>query len=189
MLVWLYWLIKCKYESSNSLRCCWIWRNSINEISPTSNFAFASSYATILEDPEVQAVVVATPVQTHFNLVSAALKAKKHVFVEKPLCLLESELQEIIEKQAETNKAVMVGFNRRFSPLTAKLKKAVGNNPMTMLYRINAGAIPRDNWIQDLEIGGGRVLGEVCHFIDYLTYLNENHMQINILLIVSKENH
>ena len=66
----------------------------------------------------------------------------------------------------------MVGFNRRFSPLTTKLKKAVGNNPMTMLYRINAGAIPGDNWIQDLEIGGGRVLGEVCHFIDYLTYLN-----------------
>ena len=66
----------------------------------------------------------------------------------------------------------MVGFNRRFSPLTEKLKKAIGNNPMTMLYRINAGAIPGDNWIQDLEIGGGRVLGEVCHFIDYLTYLN-----------------
>ena len=67
----------------------------------------------------------------------------------------------------------MVGFNRRFSPLTTKLKKAVGNNPMTMLYRINAGAIPGDNWIQDLEIGGGRVLGEVCHFIDYLTISTE----------------
>jgi len=66
----------------------------------------------------------------------------------------------------------MVGFNRRFSPLTSKLKKAIGSNPMTMIYRVNAGAIPVDNWIQDLEIGGGRVLGEVCHFIDYLTYLN-----------------
>ncbi|NRA92834.1 MAG: oxidoreductase, partial [Psychroserpens sp.] len=60
----------------------------------------------------------------------------------------------------------------RFSPLTQKLKKAVGNNPMTMIYRINAGAIPKDTWIQDMEIGGGRILGEVCHFIDYLTYLN-----------------
>ena len=66
----------------------------------------------------------------------------------------------------------MVGFNRRFSPLTIKLKNTIGKNPMTMIYRINAGTISSDNWIQDLEIGGGRVLGEVCHFIDYLTYLN-----------------
>ena len=66
----------------------------------------------------------------------------------------------------------MVGFNRRFSPLTKKLKKAMGNNPMTMLYRINAGSIPSNNWIQDSEIGGGRVIGEVCHFIDYLTFMN-----------------
>ena len=85
---------------------------------------------------------------------------------------METELDAIIEAQATANKAVMVGFNRRFSPLTTKLKKAIGDHPMTMLYRINAGVIPGDNWIQDLEIGGGRVLGEVCHFIDYLTYLN-----------------
>jgi polar amino acid transport system substrate-binding protein len=86
--------------------------------------------------------------------------------------LLETELEQIIEAQAANKKSVMVGFNRRFSPLTKKLKKAVGNNPMTMIYRINAGAIPKDTWIQDAEIGGGRILGEACHFIDYLTYLN-----------------
>jgi len=115
---------------------------------------------------------VATRHDSHGPYVLKSLNANKNVFVEKPLCLLESELEAIIEAQAEANKAVMVGFNRRFSPLTAKLKKALGNNPMTMLYRVNAGAIPGDNWIQDLEIGGGRVLGEVCHFIDFLTYLN-----------------
>ena len=135
-------------------------------------FQFCATQEADVFDENTNTVFVATRHDSHGSYVLKSLKAKKNVFVEKPLCLLESELQEIIEKQAETNKAVMVGFNRRFSPLTAKLKKAVGNNPMTMLYRINAGAITRDNWIQDIEIGGGRVLGEVCHFIDYLTYLN-----------------
>ena len=84
-----------------------------------------------------------------------SLEANKNVFVEKPLCLLESELESIIKLKAKKNKAVMIGFNRRFSPLTKKLKDAIGNNPMTMLYRINAGAIDKDNWIQDIEMGGG----------------------------------
>ena len=135
-------------------------------------FQFCATQEADVFDENTNTVFVATRHDSHGPYVLKSLKANKNVFVEKPLCLLESELQEIIEKQAEINKAVMVGFNRRFSPLTAKLKKALGNNPMTMLYRINAGAIPGDNWIQDLEIGGGRVLGEVCHFIDYLTYLN-----------------
>jgi len=135
-------------------------------------FQFCATQEADVFDENTNTVFVATRHDSHGSYVLKSLKANKNVFVEKPLCLLECELQEIVEKQAETNKAVMVGFNRRFSPLTAKLKKAVGNNPMTMLYRINAGAIPGDNWIQDLEIGGGRVLGEVCHFIDYLTYLN-----------------
>ena len=135
-------------------------------------FQFCATQEADVFDENTNTVFIATRHDSHGPYVLKSLKTNKNVFVEKPLCLLESELQEIIEKQAETNKAVMVGFNRRFSPLTAKLKKAVGNNPMTMLYRINAGAIPGDNWIQDLEIGGGRVLGEVCHFIDYLTYLN-----------------
>lgn len=135
-------------------------------------FQFCATQEADVFDENTNTVFVATRHDSHGPYVLKSLKANKNVFVEKPLCLLEYELQEIIEKQAATNKAVMVGFNRRFSPLTAKLKKAVGNNPMTMLYRINAGAIPGDNWIQDLEIGGGRVLGEVCHFIDYLMYLN-----------------
>lgn len=135
-------------------------------------FQFCATQEDDVLDDKTNTVFVATRHDSHGSYVLKSLKASKNVFVEKPLCLLESELHDIIELQAETNKAVMVGFNRRFSPLTAKLKKAVGNNPMTMLYRINAGAIPGDTWIQDIEIGGGRVLGEVCHFIDYLTYLN-----------------
>ena len=135
-------------------------------------FQFCATQETDVFDDKTNTVFVATRHDSHGSYVLKSLKANKNVFVEKPLCLLESELQEIIEAQTEANKAVMVGFNRRFSPLTAKLKQAIGNNPMMMLYRVNAGAIPGDSWIQDLEIGGGRVLGEVCHFIDYLTYLN-----------------
>ena len=135
-------------------------------------FQFCATNEEDVFDDKTNTVFVATRHDSHGPYVLKSLKANKNVFVEKPLCLLESELQEIIEAQAGSNKAVMVGFNRRFSPLTVKLKKALGNNPMTMLYRINAGTIPGDNWIQDLEIGGGRVLGEVCHFIDYLTYIN-----------------
>ncbi|WP_431137267.1 bi-domain-containing oxidoreductase [Psychroserpens mesophilus] len=135
-------------------------------------FQFCATNEEDVLDDKTNTVFVATRHDSHGPYVLKSLKANKHVFVEKPLCLLESELESIIDLQSKANKAVMVGFNRRFSPLTAKLKKAVGNNPMTMIYRINAGSIPGDNWIQDLEIGGGRVLGEVCHFIDYLTYLN-----------------
>ncbi len=135
-------------------------------------FQFCASEESDILDDKTNTVFVATRHDSHGSYVLKSLKAHKNVFVEKPLCLLESELEDIIKAQANANKAVMVGFNRRFSPLTTKLKKALGNNPMTMIYRINAGAIPKDTWIQDAEIGGGRILGEVCHFIDYLTYLN-----------------
>lgn len=135
-------------------------------------FQFCATNEDDVLDDKTNTVFVATRHDSHGPYVLKSLEANKNVFVEKPLCLLESELESIIDLQSKTNKAVMVGFNRRFSPLTAKLKKAVGNNSMTMIYRINSGVIPGDNWIQDLEIGGGRVLGEVCHFIDYLTYLN-----------------
>ncbi|OUS03479.1 oxidoreductase [Flavobacteriales bacterium 33_180_T64] len=135
-------------------------------------FQFCATKEADVLDDKTNTVFVATRHDSHGPYVLKSLEANKNVFVEKPLCLLESELDAIIQAQSKANKAVMVGFNRRFSPLTEKLKRAIGDNPMTMIYRINAGAIPGDNWIQDLEIGGGRVLGEVCHFIDYLTYLN-----------------
>jgi len=131
----------------------------------------ASEEADVLND-KTNTVFIATRHDSHGSYVLKALKANKHVFVEKPLCLKEDELTQIIEAKKASDKSVMIGFNRRFSPLTQKLKKVLGNNPMTMIYRINAGAIPKDNWIQDMEIGGGRIHGEVCHFVDYLTYIN-----------------
>lgn len=141
-------------------------------ISEKFKFQFCATKEEDILDNLTNTVFIATRHDSHGSYVLKCLKANKNVFVEKPLCLLESDLRKISKIQAKVKKAVMVGFNRRFSPLTKKLKLAIGNNPMTMLYRINAGQIPIDNWIQDLEIGGGRVIGEVCHFIDYLTYLN-----------------
>jgi len=104
--------------------------------------------------------------------VKDAVKNKKHVFVEKPLCLHESELHEINELQSQSNTFVMVGFNRRFSPHIQKVKSIVTqNNPVAINYRINAGMLPADHWIHNKAIGGGRIIGEACHFIDLVAYI------------------
>jgi predicted dehydrogenase len=104
-----------------------------------------------------------------------ALKSGKHVFVEKPLCINENELAEIAayrDISAAAPLHLLVGYNRRFSPLTKTLKDTFNHGPMAITYRINAGSIPRDSWIQDRDIGGGRIVGEVCHFVDFVTYIN-----------------
>lgn len=135
-------------------------------------FNFCATLENDVLDEKTNTVFVATRHDSHGAYVLKALEQNKHVFVEKPLCLKESELKTIIDAQQQSQTAVMIGFNRRFSPLTQKIKNVIGSGPMTMIYRINAGAIPKDTWIQDMEVGGGRILGEACHFIDYLTYLN-----------------
>ncbi|MFI1771055.1 bi-domain-containing oxidoreductase [Thalassobellus citreus] len=135
-------------------------------------FQYCATKENDILNDKTDVVFIASRHDSHAKYVLKALKANKHVFVEKPLCLLETELDAIIKAQHKHNNVVMVGFNRRFSPLSQKIKKTVGSGPMTMMYRINAGYIPQDSWIQDSEIGGGRILGEVCHFIDYLTYIN-----------------
>lgn len=125
----------------------------------------------VFDNKDINTVFIATRHDSHAEYVLKALKNQKHVFVEKPICLKEEELEEI--KAVYTGKQqVMVGFNRRFSPLSEMIKKKLGEGAMSMIYRINAGNIPSNTWIQDMEIGGGRILGEVCHFIDYLTWMN-----------------
>jgi polar amino acid transport system substrate-binding protein len=142
-------------------------------------FAFCTtSEEDILQNDEINTVFIATRHDTHAEYVMKALKAGKHVFVEKPLCLKAEELEKISEiytSELTTRNSellLMVGYNRRFSPLTRAMKGQFGQGPMAMIYRINAGAIPADSWIQDVEVGGGRVIGEVCHFVDFLTYMN-----------------
>lgn len=135
-------------------------------------FEFCASREEDILDKKTNTIFVATRHDSHGPYVLKGLRADKNIFVEKPLCLLPSELEEIKIEQKATGREVMIGFNRRFAPFSTIVKKRLGDGPMTMIYRINAGSIPKDTWIQDLEIGGGRIIGEACHFIDYLTFMN-----------------
>ncbi|MCG7853832.1 MAG: Gfo/Idh/MocA family oxidoreductase, partial [Methanosarcinaceae archaeon] len=138
------------------------------------NFQFCTSDPRdIFENDDVNTVFVATQHNSHAEYVKSALTAGKHVSVEKPLCLTEEELSEIEElyNGSDSCHQLMVGFNRRFAPHAVELKKHLDDAPISMLYRVNAGQIPRDSWIQDKETGGGRIIGEVCHFVDFLTWL------------------
>lgn len=126
----------------------------------------------LFADKAINAVIIGTRHDTHADFVVKALKAQKHVFVEKPLCLTLEELSKIESSYSSSN-ILMVGFNRRFAPQIQKIKFLLENikGPKTMIMTVNAGKIPNDHWTQDLEIGGGRIIGEACHFIDLLIFL------------------
>jgi predicted dehydrogenase/threonine dehydrogenase-like Zn-dependent dehydrogenase len=143
-------------------------------------FSYCSnSEAELLQDPQITAVLIATRHNRHASQVLAALRAGKSVFCEKPLCLSEAELAAIVyavssRASAEQNvPLLMVGFNRRFSPMAVEMKKFLSeiHEPLAINYRVNAGYIPADHWTNDPEQGGGRILGEVCHFVDLLCFL------------------
>ena len=140
-------------------------------------FRYCTSDAgEILRDDSINTVLIATRHQLHAAQVLAALAAGKHVFCEKPLCLTETELAAIVRAGRHPNQraALMVGFNRRFAPLAMKMKKFFSDvrEPLLMHYRVNAGTLPADHWTRDPEQGGGRILGEVCHFVDFLSFIS-----------------
>ncbi len=126
----------------------------------------------VLSDPSINTIFIATRHGSHADLVERSLRAGKHTFVEKPLALSAAELQNIAtvyeEAHVRTGAKLMVGFNRRFSPLVKKTREffAQSLEPKFMLYRVNAGPLPANHWTQDEQEGGGRIIGEVCHFID-----------------------
>ena len=133
---------------------------------------------SVFRDPQVQAVVLSTRHDTHAAMTCQALRAGKHVFVEKPLALHADEVTQVEQAVAEAAKAgrapmVMVGFNRRFAPQVQKVKQLLKGvtGPKSLVFTANAGAIPAEHWTQDREIGGGRIVGEACHFIDLLRFL------------------
>ena len=141
-----------------------------------------SDYKELLKDKDINTIFIATRHNLHAKFIIESLKAGKNVFCEKPLCLNQSELEEIIkvyQSLVASNQlpVLMVGFNRRFSPFAKEIKKFFKNrgNPLVMNYRINAGFIPRDNWYQDSEEGGGRIIGEGCHFIDLMQYITGSY--------------
>lgn len=131
----------------------------------------AGSAQEILEDESIGAVVIATRHASHASLAAAALRAGKAVFVEKPLALTPEQLLEV--EEALTPEAVlMVGFNRRFAPLVERLRdELAGVDDLALALRVNAGPLPADHWLHDAEDGGGRLLGEGCHFVDLLASL------------------
>ena len=143
-------------------------------------FSYCSSdYDEILCDSRINTILIATRHNLHAQQVTAALKAGKHVFCEKPLCVSDEELQHISQtyhcsRSSDAKSLLMVGYNRRFAPLAIQMRdflRAAGE-PLVMNYRVNAGFLPATHWTQTPEEGAGRIIGEVCHFVDFLVWLS-----------------
>lgn len=138
-----------------------------------NGFKTASTNIEQALDDVVDTVVIATQHNLHASQAIKALEKGKHIFVEKPLALTHEEINKIEASQKESNSMVMVGYNRRFSPLIQKIKSLLDAkpSPKTFIMTMNAGEIPRNHWTQDAEIGGGRIIGEACHYIDLMRFL------------------
>ncbi len=133
-----------------------------------------TNYHEILKDDEVDLVLITTRHDKHALMTQETLAANKHVFVEKPLALNTAQLEQLIATHQQTGQAytktLTVGFNRRFSPHAVKVKQLIGNGPMNIIATMNAGFIPDSVWVHDMNVGGGRIIGEACHFIDLISY-------------------
>ena len=146
---------------------------SARDIGEKYGFHYCASEADeVVNDNNVNLVVIATRHDLHARLTIQALERGRHVFVEKPLALSDEELDDVLEAAAHSNAQLMVGFNRRFAPLARAAKDFFSGRraPLSIVYRVNAGRIPRAHWVQDEREGGGRIIGEVCHFIDLMQF-------------------
>jgi polar amino acid transport system substrate-binding protein len=135
--------------------------------------SYSTNASEVLTNGEIDTVFIATRHDTHAGFAASALEAGKNVFIEKPLAIHEDELAQILEvARRRIDCLVMVGYNRRFSPLAREARALVQcvAGPLVINYRVNAGFLPKDHWTQT-EQGGGRILGEVCHFIDLMQFL------------------
>lgn len=147
---------------------------SCESVAKKYDFEYCTSdYHKIMSDPQINCVIAATRNSLHAPIVIEAIKNKKAILVEKPLALTEEELQEIRDTWQEHGGHVMVGFNRRYSELGMKLRDFFKDRtqPMVAFYRVNAESIPLNHWIYDPSEGGGRIITECCHFIDFMQYV------------------
>ena len=145
----------------------------------------------VLNDEEVDLILITTRHNLHAGMTVKCLEANKHVFVEKPLALNKEELESVIAAQQKSGKTVMVGFNRRFSPHAEKMKTLLGTSQMNVIATMNAGTIPANVWVHDMLVGGGRIIGEACHFIDLITYLTGSKVKsvcMNAMGVNTEEN-
>lgn len=151
--------------------------HNAKNIAKKYGFAFCTTDATeIIESDGINTVFIATRHNLHAELAIRSLSQGKNVYIEKPLALNSEELDSIIEAVAKTDGTLMIGFNRRFSPFTQKVKKlfAQRQGPLHIIYRVNAGPLLPGHWLHDPEEGGGRIIGEICHFIDLINYFVES---------------
>jgi polar amino acid transport system substrate-binding protein len=151
--------------------------DSINLINTGRKFGFqkiVSQPDEIFNEKEINTIIIATRHDSHAELIMNGLKSGKHVFSEKPLAITEKQLNNIRKIYEKADRHLMVGYNRRFSPHASFIKRHFKNiqTPLVMNYIVNAGMIETDHWTQNPEIGGGRVIGEVCHFIDFVQYIS-----------------
>ena len=137
-----------------------------------------SNYNDILNDSNIDTVFIVTRHDTHYSIVIDAMKAGKNIFVEKPLAINQNQLDKIIDNYKNYDGSITVGFNRRFSKLSIKAKELIGENnvPINIVATMNAGSIDIDNWVHELKIGGGRIIGEACHYIDLCSYLTNSEV-------------
>jgi len=147
--------------------------SGVTAVDAARKFGFSRAVSgadEIIEDADINLIVIGTHNNLHASLAARALEAGKHVFVEKPLALNEDELEEVTRVAAVSEGKLMVGFNRRFSPLALKAHQCFAGRraPLSILYRINAGRVSPQDWTQDEDEGGGRIIGEVCHFVDLM---------------------
>ena len=172
------------FKKSGANLICVASSNGVSGMHAGRKFGFEKTTTdsdSIIEDSKTDAVIITTRHNSHANLVIKALDSGKHVFVEKPLCLNLEELDKIkaVYDKSEIKPILMVGFNRRFSPHVLQIKKLLlGNSgPKSFIFNINAGNIDEEHWTQDKQIGGGRIIGEACHFIDLLRFLADSPIE------------
>jgi polar amino acid transport system substrate-binding protein len=163
--------------------------NTAKGIADKYGFQYSTGEAEkIFTDEKINTIFVATRHNLHAANVIDGLKNNKNVFVEKPLCMSRAELETIAEIYKQKNNLhLMVGYNRRFAPAIKSIMNTMDKNvPKAINYRINAGNMPKDHWVQDKEIGGGRIIGEACHFIDLVMFLSGS--KINFINAISMDN-
>jgi predicted dehydrogenase/threonine dehydrogenase-like Zn-dependent dehydrogenase len=149
-----------------------------SELAKKHSIEYSSTdYLEVLKEDNVDVVLITTRHNLHSQMVIDGLKRNKHVLVEKPLALNKEELFAIDTEYQKSKGTLMVGFNRRFSPHAEKMKGLLGDSPMNIITTMNAGAIPSDVWIHDLVIGGGRIIGEACHFMDLIVYFTGSRIK------------
>jgi len=149
----------------------------INAAQANCNIPFkylTNDYEKLLEDEEIELVVISTGHNTHAKFIVEALQKGKHVYCEKPLCLSNEELNAIKDAYAKSQGELFCGLNRRHAPLVHQIKAEMKTNKVPAIYHYiaNAGAIPEGHWVHDENVGGGRIIGEACHFIDTIQYLD-----------------